>query len=85
MNKRRPARGRDHMGEFPAIKLPVSFEAGMGFVTAVIHIDNSTLGLKFESPNQLLSFFTELMENATIAWPDNEFIKYYLQEESEGQ
>lgn len=78
MQKRRPPRGRDHIGTIPSIQLPVTFEAGKGFVTAVIHIDNSTLGLKFESPEQLLMFFTELMENAVIAWPDNEFIKYYL-------
>lgn len=71
--------GRDHIGKIPAIKLPVTFEAGRGFVTAVIHIDDSTLDLKFESPDQLLSFFTGLIENAVIVWPDNEFIKYYLE------
>lgn len=82
MKKRRPARrGRNHIGKIPSIELPVTFEAGKGFVTAVIHIDNSTIGLKFISPDQLLGFFTELMENAVIAWPENEFIKYYLLEE----
>lgn len=80
MQKRRPARGRDHIGPIPSIHLPVTFEAGKGFVTAVIHIDNSTLGLKFESPEQLLMFFTELMEIAVIAWPDNEWIKLYLED-----
>lgn len=71
---------RNHIGKIPKITLPITFEAGKGFVTAVIHIDNSTLGLRFESPEQLLGFFTELMENAIIAWPNNEFIKMYLEE-----
>lgn len=79
--KIRRQRGRNHIGKIPAIHLPVSFEAGKGFVTAVIHIDDSTLGLKFESPEQLLGFFTELMENAVIAWPDDPFIQYYLLDE----
>lgn len=79
MKKRRPARNRNNIGKIPSIQLPVTFEAGRGFVTAVIHIDNSTIGLKFESPDQLLSFFTELMESAVIAWPDNPFIQYWLQ------
>lgn len=76
--KRRPPRQRDKMGKIPAIMLPVTFEAGKGFVTAVIHVENSSLGLKFESPEQLLAFFSKLMESATIAWPDNQFIKMYL-------
>lgn len=80
MTQRRPARSRNHIGNIPAIQLPVTFEAGKGFVTAVIHIENSTLGLRFESPEQLLGFFTELMESAVTAWPDNEFIKYYLED-----
>lgn len=81
MKTRRPARGRNHIGKIPSVRLPVTFEAGKGFVTAVIHIDNSTIGLKFESPDQLFGFFTELMENAVIAWPDNPFIQYYLLDE----
>ena len=79
--RRNRRKGRDYIGKIPTARLPVSFEAGRGFVTAVIHIDNSTIGLKFESPDQLLGFFTELMENAVIAWPDNPFIRYYLSEE----
>jgi hypothetical protein len=74
--------GRDHIGKVPALRLPVSFEAGKGFVTTVFHIDdNSTIGIKFESPEQMLSFFTRLMEHAAIAWPDDPFIQYYLLEE----
>jgi len=73
--------GRNYIGKIPSIELPVTFEAGKGFVTAIIHIDNSTIGLKFLSPDHLLGFFTELMENAVIAWPEDELIKFYLLEE----
>lgn len=84
MTKRRPPRGRNHVGNIPTIRgLPVTFEAGKGFVTAVFHIEGSTLGLKFESPEQLLTFFTELMEAATIAWPNDPLVKYYVSNESE--
>lgn len=83
MTKRRPARGRNYIKEIPAVNLPVSFEAGRGFVTAVIHIGGSTLGLKFLSPDQLLGFFNELMEIAVIAWPEDPFIQYYLLDEEE--
>lgn len=82
MMKRRPTRGRNYIGKIPTVQLPVTFEAGKGFVTAVIHIDNSTIGLKFESPEQLLTFFTELMESAVIAWPNDQFIRYYLSEDT---
>ena len=72
---------RNRVGKIPAFVAPVTFEVGKGFVTAMIHIENSTIGLRFESPEQLLSFFSELMENAVIAWPNNEWIKYYVQDE----
>ncbi|MCL4304230.1 MAG: hypothetical protein KJ077_51580 [Anaerolineae bacterium] len=62
--------------------IPVTFEAGPGFVTAVIHIDNSTLGVKFVSPVQLLTFFTGLMEHAAIAWPNDPFIQMYQEDET---
>lgn len=74
-------RNRNQMATIPAIHLPVTFEAGRGFVTAVIYIEGSTLGLKFESPEQLLTFFTEMMESAVVAWPNNEFIRLYLSED----
>jgi len=73
--------GRNHKGKIPTIRLPVTFEAGPGFVTAVFHIDKSTIGVRFEAPNQMLDFFTQLMESAVIAWPNDPFIQYYLEEE----
>lgn len=81
--KRRPPRDnpRARMGKIPAIQTAVTFEAGPGFVTAVIHIDGSTLGLKFDSPEKLLEFFTSMVESAVLVWPDNEFIKMYTSED----
>lgn len=73
--------GRNRLGQVPAIHLPVTFEAGPGSVTAVIHLDGSTIGLKFISPKQLLHFFTGLMEHALIAWPDDPFVQCYAQED----
>ncbi|GIK42458.1 MAG: hypothetical protein BroJett011_62910 [Chloroflexota bacterium] len=74
--------GRNRMGKIPKTgPIPVTFEAGPGFVTVVIHIGPNTIGLRFESPEQLLEFFTGLMEHATIAWPDNPFIRMYLEDE----
>ncbi|GIK39548.1 MAG: hypothetical protein BroJett011_33810 [Chloroflexota bacterium] len=74
--------GRNRMAKIPTTApLPVTFEAGPGFVTAVIHAGPSTLGLKFESPEQLLYFLTDLMEHAVFAWPDNPFVQMYVEEE----
>ena len=75
--------GRGRVGKIPAIRLPVTFEAGNGFVTAVFHIQGSTIGIKFEAPEQMLTFFTQLMKSAVIAWPDDPFIQYYLQDENQ--
>lgn len=72
---------RNRMAKIPQVHLPVTLETGKGFVTAVFHIDKSTIGIRFEQPEQMLEFFTQLMESAVIAWPDNEFIKYYLSNE----
>lgn len=85
--RRRQPKDRNHMGKIPSIQTPVTFEAGPGFVTAVIHVNNhSTLGLKFESPGQLFNFFTELMETAVFVWPNDPMIQYYLlDEEAEEQ
>lgn len=80
VNRNQNKRGR--MAKIPtAGPIPVTFEAGRGFVTAVVHIGNSTLGLKFESPEQLLEFQAGLMEHAVIAWSDNPFIKMYLEDD----
>lgn len=64
----------------PKAVLPITFEHGPDFVTAVIHVGESTIGVRFESPEQLLMFSSELVEHATQVWPDNEWIKMYLEE-----
>lgn len=80
--RKRRFNSRSHVGEIPAVQLPVTFESGSGFVTAVIRIDsNTTIGIKFMSPEQLLNFFVQLMEGAEIAWPDDPFVKYYTMSE----
>jgi hypothetical protein len=76
--KRRPRRG----GHIPTVMKYVSFEYGPGFVTAVIHIDeDTTYGLKFLSPEHMLSFMNGLMEHATEVWPDHALIRYYVSTE----
>lgn len=72
---------RNNVGKIPAVRLPVTFEAGPGFVTAVFHINGSTIGIKFESSVQMLEFSTQLIESAAIAWPNDPFIQYYLSSE----
>lgn len=57
---------RNHQAKIPSIQLPVTFEAGKGFVTAVFHIQNSTIGIRFEQPEQMLIFFTQLMKSAIL-------------------
>lgn len=57
--------------------LPVTFNAGNGYVNAVFHVDNSTLGVRFESPEQMLEFFQQLMEKAAQVWPNNEWVQMW--------
>ena len=61
-------------------RLPVTFKAMKDHVVGIIHIGESTIGLRFESPEHLLLFFSELMEKAVLVWPDNEWIQEYLSE-----
>lgn len=61
------------------IELPVSFHAYKTHVLALFTIDeNKTIGVRFQSPEQMLEFFTQLMEKAALVWPDNPWIKEYL-------
>ena len=74
---------RDRIGEIPAIRLDtqITFEAGHGFVTAVINFDRkTTIGLKFESLEQMLTFSVGLMEHAAIVWPNHPLVKMYQEE-----
>jgi hypothetical protein len=65
------------------VHLPVTFHAMKDHVVAVFKIDSpvvgvSTFGVRFESPEQLLEFFSQMMEKAVKVWPDNEWIQEYL-------
>jgi hypothetical protein len=63
------------------VHLPVQFQTGRGHVVAIYHINGSTLGVRFESPEQMLTFFTKLMEKAVKVWPDHPLVKEYLSDE----
>ncbi|KRT69336.1 MAG: hypothetical protein XU15_C0011G0162 [candidate division NC10 bacterium CSP1-5] len=58
--------------------LPVSFVAGSDYVGAVFHTGGTDVGIRFESTEELLSFFEQLIERATKVWPDDSWIKEYL-------
>lgn len=62
-------------------RLPVTFHAGDGFVNAVFHIEKSTIGVRFESPEQILEFFEQLMNKAAQTWPDNQWIQMWSEED----
>lgn len=66
---------------FQVARLPVTFHAGKGFVNAVFHVNGSTLGIRFESPEQMLEFFGQMMEKAAQVWPNDEWIKMYVEDE----
>lgn len=57
--------------------LPVTFNAGDGYVNAIFHIQGSTVGVRFESPEQLLEFFEQLMNKAAQVWPNNEWVQLW--------
>ena len=61
--------------------LPVTFHAKKDHVVAVFTLgENQTIGLCFESPEQMLEFFSQMMEKAALVWPDSEWIKEYLRD-----
>jgi hypothetical protein len=67
------------------VRLPATFHAMKDHVVAVMEtplpgIEHATIGLRFESPEQLLEFFSKLIEKAAVVWPDNKWIKEYFSE-----
>lgn len=61
------------------VKSAVEFHAYKNHIVAIFPVGQSTIGIRFESPEQLLEFFNRMMEKAVVVWPDNEWIKEYLQ------
>ncbi|KRT69337.1 MAG: hypothetical protein XU15_C0011G0163 [candidate division NC10 bacterium CSP1-5] len=60
------------------VQLPVTFYAEKDHVAAIFYVGESTLGIRFESPEQMLEFFSRMMDQAVKVWPDNSWIKEYL-------
>lgn len=61
------------------VKLPVEFYAKKDHVVAVMRIGDSSIGIRFNSPEHILEFMTNIMEKAAKVWPDNEWVKEYLE------
>lgn len=54
------------------------FRAEKNHIVAVFPIGkDSTIGIRFESPEQLMAFFVEMMDKAALVWPNHEIIKEY--------
>lgn len=64
------------------VHLPATFHAEKDHIVAVIPIgDNATFGLRFESPEHLMTFFHHLLQKACVVWPDNPLIQEYLSDD----
>jgi hypothetical protein len=61
--------------------LPVTFHAKKDHVVAIFHIGESTIGIRFEHPEQILHFFVQMMDKAAIVWPDDPNIQEYLSQD----
>ena len=56
------------------------FEAHKDHIVAVIELSpNQTIGIRFHSPEHLLEFMNRMMEKAAEVWPDNPWIKEWLE------
>jgi hypothetical protein len=74
MNNDNKERRADLMGVLPA-----RVEAKEDHVVLIVNIPpNSTIGLRFYSPEHLLETFEKLLDAAAEIWPDNEFIRMYV-------
>lgn len=74
--------GRGGVPLRPALRkatLPVTFHARGDHVVAVYHVDeHQTVGIRFESMEQLLYFTVQLMEQAAKVWPQHPAVLEYL-------
>lgn len=57
------------------------FLTGKDYIVARFHIGGSTFGVRFVSPEQLMTFCVLLMEKAVKVWPDHNLMKEYLEED----
>ena len=57
----------------------IDIELHSDHITAVVWIDKDTsIGVRFNSPEHLLEFSTKMLEAAAKVWPDNPYIKEFL-------
>lgn len=57
----------------------ITIEIHPDHITAIIWIDEKTsIGVRFNSPEHLLEFSTVMLNAAAKVWPNNEYIKEYL-------
>lgn len=60
----------------------VTIESEKGRVIAVVPLDDSSsIGIRFETPEQLLEFCHGLIEEAAKVWPNDPYMQEYLSEE----
>lgn len=63
------------------IPTSVEIQANRDHVVMIVPVGNGTVGIRFESPEHMLSIFHELMAAAQKVWPDNEWIQEYQSED----
>lgn len=63
------------------VELPAEFRAYQDHVVAIIWVGNSSIGIRFNSPEHILTFMTELMEKAKLVWANNPLIQEYLSDD----
>lgn len=57
------------------IHLPCTFHAKRDHIVAVFQIGESTIGIRFDSPEHLLYFMSAMMDKAALTWPEDEWVK----------
>lgn len=62
-------------------ELPVSFYAYPSHIVAIYELPTgSTIGIRFESVEQMLWFFNKMLEKAALVWPSDPYIQEWLSE-----
>lgn len=68
---------------------PMTFQAHDDYVLGILDLKSAnleaipaTIGLRFLSPEHLLSVFGEMMEQAAMVWPNHPLILSYLEDGS---
>jgi hypothetical protein len=66
---------------------PTAFQAMSDHIVAVVDLGyvpalgkSMTVGIRFVSPQHLLTFMSDAMEEAAKVWPDDPWVKSYKEE-----